>query len=136
MLSTRRVVFGVGLLAALVALSQFGGAAVAGAQSQAATQRVIVIFKNQETSLPPTRGLVGARKHALQAIQAPVTQQLSASGAKSVHSFTVLNAVSATVSSGEAAQLKSDPAVSEVIPNTSSDSIPREGSGLAGTRRQ
>ena len=104
---------------------------MAGAQSQAATQRVIVIFKNQETSLPPTRGLVGARKHALQAIQAPVTQQLSASGAKSVHSFTVLNAVSATVSSGEAAQLQSNPAVSKVIPDQVIRLAPAEGSGVA-----
>ncbi|MGH2882091.1 MAG: protease inhibitor I9 family protein, partial [Solirubrobacteraceae bacterium] len=116
-LSTRRVVSGVGLLGALIALSQFGGAAVAGAQSQAATQPVIVILKNQEKSLPPTRGDIGARKSAIALSQAPVTSSLSNSGARSVHSYSVINAVSATVSPSEAAQLKSNSAVSQVVPD-------------------
>jgi Peptidase inhibitor I9 len=103
----------------------------AAAQSQAPTQRVIVIFKNQETSLPPTRSLVGARRHALQTIQAPVTSQMSASGARSLHSYTVLNAVSATVSPAEVSQLKSNPAVSTVIPDQVIQLAPAEGTGLA-----
>ena len=117
MLSTRRVVSGFGVLAALIALSQFGGAAVAGAQSQAATQRVIVILKNQEKNLPPTRADIGARRSAIALNQAPVTSSLSNSGARSVHSFSVINAVSATVSPGEESQLKSNPAVSQVVPD-------------------
>ena len=131
MLSTRRVVFGVGLLAALIALSQFEGAAVAGAQIQAATQRVIVVLKNQERGLPPTRADVGARRHAIQSIQAPITRQLSNSGARNVHSYTVLNAVSATVSSGEVSQLASNPAVSKVIPDQVIQLAPPESTGQA-----
>ena len=106
-----------GLLAALIALSQFGGAAVAGAQSQAATQRVIVILKNQEKNLPPTRADIGARRSAIALNQAPVTSSLSNSGARSVHSYSVINAVSATVSPSEESQLKSNSAVSQVIPD-------------------
>jgi hypothetical protein len=101
-----------GLLAALIALSQFGGAAVAGAQSQAATQRVIVIMKNQEKNLPPTRADIGARRSAIALNQAPVASSLSNSGARSVHSYSVINAVSATVSPSEESQLKSNSAVS------------------------
>jgi Peptidase inhibitor I9 len=118
-----------GLFAAVVCTQL--GSSFAGAQNQAPTQRVIVIFKNQEPSLPPTRSLVGARRHALQAIQAPVTHQLSAAGARSVHSYTVLNAVSATVSSSEVSQLKSNPAVSKVIPDQIIQLAPAVGSGVA-----
>ena len=84
---------------------------------QTANHRVIVVFKNQEKSLPPTRALESRRASAIHGIQAPVTSQLSASGAKQVQSYNVINAVSATVSSSEESQLKSNPAVSEVIPD-------------------
>jgi Subtilase family/Peptidase inhibitor I9 len=132
--STRRVVSGFGLLAALVALSQLAGSAAATAQGQAATQRVIVIFKNQEPGLPATRADVGARRHALQSIQAPVTRQLSSFGARNVHSYTVLNAVSATVSSSQAAQLASNPAVSNVVPDQLIQLAPPQNGGSGGSQ--
>jgi hypothetical protein len=116
-LRTRRVLCGFGLVGAVAALCQFGGAAVAGAQSQAPTQRVIVVLKNQETNLPPTRSDINARKNAIASSQAPVKNQLNSSGAKGLHSYTVLNAVSATVSPSEAASLASNPAVSQVVPD-------------------
>ena len=134
MLRTRRVVSAFGVIAAVAALCQFGGAAVAGAQSQAPSQRVIVIFKNQETGLPATRSDVSARRHALQGIQAPVTRQLSSFGARNVHSYTVLNAVSATVSSSQASQLASNPAVSRVIPDQVIQLAPPASTGSGGSQ--
>ena len=134
MLRTRRVVSAFGVIAAVAALCQFGGAAVAGAQGQAPSQRVIVIFKNQETGLPATRSDVSARRHALQGIQAPVTRQLSSFGARNVHSYTVLNAVSATVSSSQASQLASNPAVSRVIPDQVIQLAPPASTGSGGSQ--
>ena len=82
-----------------------------------ANHRVIVVFKNQETSLPPTRALASTRASAIHSVQAPVTEQMSTSGATDVQSYSVINAVSATVSSSEESQLKSNSAVSEVVPD-------------------
>jgi len=87
------------------------------AQSQTATNRVIVVLKNQESSLPATRQSEPARRSAIQSVQAPVSSQLTASGAKNVHSYTLLNAISATVSPAEESQLRSNAAVSEVVPD-------------------
>ena len=116
-LSTRRVFWGFGALAAVIALVQLAGSAAATAQGQAATQRVIVVLKNQVKNLPPTRALIGQRRSAVAVSQAPITSSLSSSGARNVHSYDVVNAVSATVSPNEEAQLKSNPAVSEVVPD-------------------
>jgi len=87
------------------------------AANQQASRRVIVLLKNQETGLPATKRDFGRRRAAIQRLQAPIRSQLSASGANSVKAFTVLNAVSATVSPNEASQLKSNPAVREVVPD-------------------
>ncbi|HEY8625163.1 MAG TPA: S8 family serine peptidase [Solirubrobacteraceae bacterium] len=87
------------------------------AANQQASRRVIVLLKNQETGLPATKRDFGRRRAAIQRLQAPIRSQLSASGANSVKAFTVVNAVSATVSQNEASQLKSNPAVREVVPD-------------------
>ncbi|HEY2651257.1 MAG TPA: S8 family serine peptidase [Solirubrobacteraceae bacterium] len=116
-LRTRQLFWGFGVLAALIAVVQLAGSAAATAQNQAATQRVIVVLKNQVKNLPPTRGDIGARRSAVALTQAPITNQLSSSGARNVHSYDVVNAVSATVSPSEASALKSNPAVSEVVPD-------------------
>ncbi len=132
---TRRLLLGFGGVAALIALSQLAGSVVAAtAQSPAASQRVIVVFKNQETNLPPTRADVNARRRAIALDQAPVTSSLSSSGARSIHSYTVLNAVSATVSPSEAAQLASNPAVSKVIPDQVIQLAPALGGGAGGSQ--
>jgi hypothetical protein len=116
MRTRRKVLAGVGALVAVFGCTQLGST-FASAQSQAPTQRVIVVLKNQETSLPPTKSLIGARRDAIAQAQAPLTKQLNASGAQSLHSYTVLNAVEATVSPSEVSTLKSDPAVSKVVPD-------------------
>ena len=85
--------------------------------AQAPAQSVIVVFKNQDRAQPATRSALGARRRTLAALQGPVLRQLSAGKAHDVHSFTTLNAVSATVSPAQVSSLRSDPAVAEVVPN-------------------
>jgi hypothetical protein len=89
----------------------------ASAVAQAPTQSVIVVFKNQDRAQPATRAALGARRRTLAAVQAPVLRQLNAGNARDVHSYTTLNAVSATVSPSQLSSLRSDPAVAEVVPN-------------------
>ena len=84
---------------------------------QAPTQSVIVVFKNQDRAQPATRSALGARRRTLAALQGPVLSQLAAGKAQDVHSYTTLNAVSATVSPAQLSALRSDPAVAEVVPN-------------------
>ncbi len=126
----RRVFCVVGALVAVVAWTLLGSSLARG-QAPPSSQRVIVVLKNQEPGLPATPGQVGARRRAVEAAQAPVTQQLSAAGASDVHSYTVLNAVSATVSSSAEPALKSNPAVSEVIPDQVIRLAPADATGLA-----
>ena len=87
------------------------------AQAPASAQSVIVVFKNQDRAQPATRSALGARRRTVSGIQGPVLQQLASGNARDVHSYTALNAVSATVSPAQIASLRSDPAVAEVVPN-------------------
>jgi hypothetical protein len=112
-----KLLFGTVAIAAIVGLAQLLSSSAATAQGQAATQRVIVVLKNQEQSLPATSSQIAARRSAVQSAQRPVAQQLSNSGAANVHSYTLLDAMSATVSPSEEAALKANPAVSAVIPD-------------------
>ena len=117
MIRARNLLIGMTGLATLAVAGLLVASSAAVATVQTANHRVIVVLKNQESSLPPTRALESRRASAIHGIQAPVTSQLSASGAKQVQSYNVINAVSATVSASEESQLKSNPAVSEVIPD-------------------
>ena len=109
---------------ALLAVTQLLPSTAATAADQAASRHVIVLLKNQERGLPATRADIGRRRTAVRKIQAPVTKQLAASGAQSVKPFTVVNALAATVSSGEMSQLKSNPAVKAVLPDQAIRSAP------------
>lgn len=109
--------------AAVTLLSLSGGAvglastSSASAQGPAATQRVIVVFKNQDPAQPATASHIAARKVSFQQTQSPILSQLRARGATDIHTYSLLDAVAATVSSSEASALKSNPAVREVIPD-------------------
>jgi hypothetical protein len=92
--------------------------ASASAVSHGPAQSVIVLFKNQDRAQPATRSGVGARRRTLAGIQGPVLQKLANGNARDVHSYTTLNAVSATVSPAQVSSLRSDPAVAEVVPNS------------------
>jgi hypothetical protein len=82
-----------------------------------ATSPVIIVLKDQATSTPATPNLLPSRKAKFQQAQAPLLNTLSQSGAQDVHSYTVLDAVSATVPSSDVSALKANPAVAEVVPD-------------------
>ena len=89
----------------------------ASAQGTSVTHRVIVVFKNQDQAQPASKAQLTNRRSSFQATQAPVMSQLNATGAANVQSYSVLDALSATVSPSEEAALKSNSAVQEVIPD-------------------
>ena len=82
--------------------------------AQNATDHVIVILRNQHPEVSATSPI---RANALASDQSVVLNQLSQVGAANVHAFHLINAVSATVSQAEAANLGANPLVSEVVPD-------------------
>ncbi|MGD0701908.1 MAG: hypothetical protein ABSA02_18735 [Trebonia sp.] len=92
-------------------------AAQAKALSTNVTDKVIVVLRNQFPGLADTPGGTALRSAAVRSAQSGVLTQLSQTHALDVKSFSLINAVSATVSAGEAKYLAANPAVSEVIPD-------------------
>jgi len=111
-----RVLIAVVASASLLAAVQFLSTS-ASAQGGSATERVIVLYKNQDSAQPATRKLLPKRESSFHSTQAPIVSQLSASGARSIHSYKVIDATSATVPANEVAKLKTNPAVSQVVPD-------------------
>jgi hypothetical protein len=102
----------------LFALTQvLSASASSGSHASGSAQSVIVVFKNQDRAQPANRSALSARRKTLASVQGPVLQKLAAGSARDVHSYTTLNAVSATVSPAQVSALRSDPAVAEVVPN-------------------
>ncbi len=121
----------VSLLAAVQLLSTS-----ASARSQSATERVIVVYKNQDPGQPATKALLPKRASTFHGTQAPVVSQMAASGGHSIHSYKVIDATAATVSPNEVARLKSNPAVSQVVPDqvihlAPADTVTGTGGGAA-----
>jgi hypothetical protein len=92
-------------------------AAQAAALSTNVTDKVIVVFKNQFTGVADTPSNTAVRAADVTSTQSAVMTQLSQTHAANVKSFSLINAVSATVSPGEAKYLAGNPAVSEVVPD-------------------
>ena len=105
------------LVVVLVAAAAAALVPLAAASPPKPSQSVIVVFKNQDRAQPATRAELGARRRTLAGIQGPVLQQLATGKARDLHSYTTLNAVSATVSPAQLSSLRSDPAVAKVVPN-------------------
>jgi len=114
--------------AALLALSVTAEAQATPAGHQAAsghavklstkvTDKVIIVFKNQLTNIPDTAKNVSARRADVTSDQRGVVSQLKKTHALNVKSFSLINAMSATVSPAEAASLRANPAVKEVTPD-------------------
>jgi len=80
-------------------------------------QKVIVVLKNQLSNAPASSKFITTRRHAEAALQSPVLSELRLTKSRAIHSYTVINAISATVSVGERARLASNPAVAKVIPD-------------------
>lgn len=85
------------------------------ALSSNVSDKVIVVFKNQERGTPDTARFRSARAAAVSSSQRGVLSELARTHAREVKSFTLINAIAATVSRGEAAHLAADPAVAEVV---------------------
>jgi Subtilase family len=82
-----------------------------------ADQSVIVVFKNQLSALPANVTFGADRQAALKGIQSPVVGELRQLHAAHLHSYDLINAVSATVSEAEESRLAANPAVAEVVAN-------------------
>src|SRR3984957_2231695 len=91
-------------------------AAQAAALSTNVTDKVIVVFKNQFTGVADTPSNATVRAADVKSIQSGVMAQLSQTHAANVKAFSLINAVSATVSPGEARSRGATPAVSEAAP--------------------
>ena len=85
------------------------------ALSNNANQRVIVLLRNQFTQAPLSSRL---RRSNLATTQAPIANELRLVRARRVHTYSFINAISATMSKAEVARLKTDPAVRAVVPDT------------------
>jgi hypothetical protein len=85
--------------------------------SATANQRVIVILKSQMRAARVGSRTAAARVAAIRAAQAPVVRQLRSVRARHIKSFQLLDALSATVSKSERAQLAKNTAVARVIPD-------------------
>jgi hypothetical protein len=81
------------------------------------TDKVIVVFKNQFARLTDAPDDTAVRSGAVTSAQSGVLSQLSQTHALDVKSFSLVNAVAATVSPGEAKYLAANPVVSEVVPD-------------------
>jgi Subtilase family len=92
-------------------------AAQAAQLSQHVNQHVIVFFKNQPRAAKVGTGAFRTRAGRITAFQQPLMGELSQVHATHVQSYTLVNSIAATVSAGEEARLKADPAVQEVIPD-------------------
>jgi len=82
-----------------------------------ADKRTIIIFKNQLGRIPATRSNTRARVSAALATQAPVRAELMQLHATGVRSFSLINAMAATVSAAEIQHLQANPAVQAVVPD-------------------
>src|SRR5262249_9605459 len=83
--------------------------------SAKADKRSIIIFKNQLGRLPATRANTRARVVAAEVAQAGVRAELTRLHARNVRSFSIINAMSATVSAAEVKNLQANPAVKAVV---------------------
>jgi hypothetical protein len=89
-------------------LQQFG---------QAADTDVIVILRDQVTTVPPARGNMLARASAVGSAQTPILTQLRQAHAGKIRTFGLINAVATRVSKAEAERLAADPLVQAVVPD-------------------
>jgi hypothetical protein len=96
------------------AAAQTAGSASGGGR----TSNVIVMLRNQHTNLALTRGNKNsARIAAYRSDQSPLISRAKGDGAKNLHGFDTVNAVSATVTPAQASQLAADPSVAAVYPD-------------------
>lgn len=92
-------------------------AALAAQLSVNANHKVIILMRGQFGAAAVGSPAQAARSAAAKTAEAPLVSELSAVHAGNVKTYGLVNAVAATVSAGEVARLKANPAVSAVIPD-------------------
>jgi len=105
-----------GVAPVAVSAAPAGAAVAAAAPGAGASDPVIVVLKHQYT-FPDTAAGTRDRDAAGNAAQAPVLASLRRSHATQVTQLHLIDAVVATVSKAEAADLAASPSVAEVVPN-------------------
>jgi hypothetical protein len=91
--------------------------AAAAQLSQHVNQHVIVIMKDQFAAAKLGSPAQAARSALARSSQASLRSELARVHATNVRSYTLVNALAATVSAGEVTRLKANPAVREVVPD-------------------
>jgi hypothetical protein len=84
---------------------------------QRVNDRVIVIMKSQPGAERPGTRANATRSAVIASSQAPLLRQLRLTHASHIRSYRLVDAFAATVSAAEAASLKSNPSVAEVVPD-------------------
>ncbi len=117
----------VGQASAAVATTRTAGAGASGLRpltpalaaqlSKNVNRHVIVILKDQLPAADVGSRAAVNRSNAVAGEQAPIMKELRAVHATHVRSYTLVDSLAATVSAGEVARLKANPAVREVIPD-------------------
>ncbi|HUD36425.1 MAG TPA: hypothetical protein VMR14_05990 [Streptosporangiaceae bacterium] len=85
--------------------------------SRNVSDKVIVVLRNQLRSVPDTPANSARRRAAVSALQKGVIADLTATHSRDIKAISLVNAVAATVSVGEAKRLAADPAVAQVVPD-------------------
>jgi hypothetical protein len=125
-------------LAAPAAPDIFGQmtSALASQLSQNVNKPVIVIMRNQFGAAAVGTAAAASRAAQAAGSQKGISTELTQVHAKGMHSLSLVNAVTATVSAGEEARLAANPQVAEVIPNVTIKGAPAQdaaaGSAAAG----
>jgi hypothetical protein len=104
--------------------------ALAAQLSQNVNKPVIVIMANQFGSAPVGSPAASARATRAANSQKGIHSELTQVRAKNLHSLSLVNAVTATVSAGEEARLQANPQVAEVIPNVTIKGAPAPASAV------
>src|ERR1700733_2648215 len=129
--SPRRKVLGASLALALTtALAVSGGTLASAASTQspgspeapayagsAGGDKVIVVLKQQQAGMN-LRTQARQRIGAAHADQAPIVASIRSHGGTGVAQLTAPDAVAATMPAAEVSQLRDNPAVAEIVPNT------------------
>ncbi len=116
---------GQGVLAAVPAQASTASAAFAPLAPALAAQlsvnpdqRVIVVMRGPFGAAPVGSQAQATRTAETRTAQAPLLSELATVHAGNVKSYSLINAVAATVSAGEEARLKANPAVAAVVPDS------------------
>ncbi len=91
--------------------------ALAAQLSRHVNKHVIVIMRSQPRAASVGSRAAVMRSSAIADIQAPVLAELHQVHATHIKTYSLVDALAATVSAGEAARLKADPAVASVVPD-------------------